>query len=101
MIGISKLLKEQNIPFLKNDKSFINFINVSKQFPKRKTKTFNLVTKSSMWQLGVIKWDTGWRRYTFEPIEAYSSKFSSGCLRDIANFIDNLMGDRLMERKEK
>jgi len=42
--------------------------------------------------LGIIKWYGRWRQYTFFPHPM--TVFNRECLRDIANFIDNVKAER-------
>ena len=42
--------------------------------------------------LGKIKWHTGWRRYAFYPEK--DTVFEQVCLRDIAEFIDDMMKEK-------
>lgn len=77
------------------ESKFMKFIDNSNLYPKRKTKTFTVVSKTnSLWLLGIIKWDSGWRRYVYESLEEYPSKFDYDCLIDIAKFIKQLMEER-------
>ena len=39
--------------------------------------------------IGVIRWYPQWRQYCFFPTEG--TVYSKGCLKDIANFIENQM----------
>ena len=38
--------------------------------------------------LGQVVWITAWKRFVFEPLDM--AEFDSGCLRDIATFLDTL-----------
>lgn len=49
--------------------------------------------------LGTIKWNSGWRRYTFYPEN--KTLFDRDCLESIMNFIDDLMEERAQEREKK
>ena len=67
-------------------------------------KTCN-VTISSIYggRLGQIKWYPGWRRYAFFPDS--ETLYDSSCLKDIQNYIDELMVEHKIlkegERNEK
>lgn len=61
-----------------------------KELPK--TKVFNVINKKSENLLGRIGWYPQWRQYVFIP--AFQTIYSSGCLKDIKDFIDNLMIER-------
>lgn len=54
-----------------------------------KTKVFEVVNNSHKdYSIGEIKWNGGYRKYAFYP--ARESYYEEDCLRDIANFLDNL-----------
>jgi len=38
--------------------------------------------------LGEVVYDSGWRQHVFEP--NYPVKFNTGCLKDIAHFLNQL-----------
>ena len=61
--------------------------------PERKTKIIQVRSKSNDDMLGVIQWYTHWRQYVFIT---YSDNIllSTGCLKDITKFIENLMEER-------
>ncbi len=72
---------------------------------KYKHVVFKLVTnkpKTSAWEcynkndmddeIGEVKWYFQWRQYCYFP--APFCVFSRGCLKDIANFIEQLMNQR-------
>ena len=42
--------------------------------------------------LGEGKWFGRWRQFCFYPVDG--SIFTPGCMRDIIDFIEQLMGDR-------
>lgn len=52
---------------------------------KPKTRVFGVHSKSSDFQLGIIKWHGPWRQYCFFPTA--DTLYSKGCLEDINNFI--------------
>jgi hypothetical protein len=68
--------------------------------PGKKTKRFTCYNLKSAGELGTIRWESRWRQYVFEvPVadpcdSAWWVYFSRGCLRDIADFIDQLMEER-------
>ena len=66
-------------------------LDVSNKYPKKKTKTFQVISKSSNDLLGYILWSGNWRQYVFETITDYPCIFSRGCNLDINDFIDGLM----------
>ena len=73
------------------DYKYIKMLDISSNYPKKKTKTFQVVSKSSNDLLGYILWSGRWRQYVFETITDYPCIFSRGCNLDINHFIDNLM----------
>lgn len=61
-------------------------------------KTTGWEVSTGGWVLGYIKWDTGWRRYVMEPYT--NSKWDKDCLKDIMEFLDDLMKERKNKCKE-
>jgi hypothetical protein len=59
----------------------------------KKTQIYIVRNIKSQMILGYIKWYGGWRQYIFEPFGS-GTIFSSGCLKDIYNFINKLMKHR-------
>ena len=62
----------------------------------RKTKVFHIFNHKTGVFLGKIKWSCGWRQYVsvFELDAWEKLEFSSGCHREVADFIDELMEER-------
>lgn len=60
--------------------------------PGRKTKGFHVFNKDNEAFLGHIEWHTGFRKYSFYPDER--TVFETQCLKDIADFLDQLMEER-------
>lgn len=56
----------------------------------RKTRRYHVRNASSGDVIGVIKWYGAWRQYCFFPSAV--TVWSSGCLRDVHNFIANHAG---------
>jgi len=54
-----------------------------------KTKRFNVVSKLHGDILGRISWYGAWRQYTFSP--TYPTVWNNTCLKDIINFLEQLM----------
>jgi hypothetical protein len=71
------------------------FITITEIQKKAKTSVFVVVNHKFGEKLGIIKWNTGWRRYCFFPDPGM--QFDSLCLKDLANFLTELM----VEHKEK
>jgi len=57
-----------------------------------KTEIWNIISKSSEFILGQIKWYGPWRQYCFFP--SPNSVFNNGCMEDIKKFIGELMSAR-------
>ena len=60
----------------------------------RKTKTFIVRNKET----GVVKWFGSFRQYSFFPNP--ETVFEKTCLRDISNFMEELMNERKNERNK-
>jgi len=60
-----------------------------------KTEIYMVVSKTSNFSLGEIKWYGAWRQYCFFPKD--ETLFNNQCMRDICNFIVGLM----IQRKTK
>jgi len=70
------------------DKKFIQFIELPQT---GKTKIFRVENIGGL-ELGIIKWECGWRRYVLNINN--SMIFDSGCLKEVVCFLDKLMSDR-------
>ena len=57
-----------------------------------KTEIWNVISKSSEFILGKIKWYGPWRQYCFYP--SPFSVFNNGCMSDIQAFIKGLHDNR-------
>lgn len=57
-----------------------------------KTGIWNIISKSSGFLLGRIKWYGPWRQYCFFP--SPQCVFNTGCMADITAFIKELMAER-------
>lgn len=68
------------------------FLRFREQPAKGTTSIHAVLSIANDTPLGVIKWRSGWRRYVFEPCD--STVFDAGCLKEIVEFITNLMLDR-------
>lgn len=64
---------------------------IDRSDPHLKTKTIVLISKSSGFNLGEIRWYAPWRQYCFFPNGI--SVFNKGCLKEIICEIDLLMAD--------
>ena len=56
--------------------------------PKRKTKVYQVLNSKLNIDLGLINWNTGWRKYCFYP-EKFTV-FDSNCLNEINEFMNKL-----------
>lgn len=83
---------------LKTAYQYIYFIE--RPNPGKKTKRYTCHNNRSSIELGTVRWESKWRQYVFEvPLvqpeyPAWWVYFSRGCLRDIIDFIDQLMEER-------
>jgi hypothetical protein len=57
----------------------------------KKTQVWHVYSKNHGTVLGEIKWFGRWRQYTFFP--AAETVWNPECLRDVCDFIKNLMDD--------
>ena len=57
-----------------------------------KTQKFLVHSKSQSMDLGEIKWHSAWRQYCFYPDE--NTLWSHDCLKDIQDFLQQLMDER-------
>lgn len=71
-------------------KSFIEFTVVSRG--KHKTGTWRVSNRKNGDDLGLIAWYPAWRQYCFLP--TLGTVFSSGCLDEIMDFINNAMKEK-------
>ncbi len=76
-----------------------NELDISKQFPKRKTKVFEVKSKHDGFFLGTIAWHGAWRQYVFTPT-VEGSDWSHECLADLSTFIKSLMEERKQRGKK-
>ena len=72
------------------------FIDISSDYPEKKTKTVVVRTRRSANMLGTIKWFANWRKYTFVPEP--DTLYDSNCLHDIAEQCGLLTTERKLER---
>jgi len=67
----------------------LQFRNISANFPKRKTKTYVVVSAHNNDQLGYVSWSGMWRQYVFHPDR--DCIWSHDCLSELSQFIKDLM----------
>ena len=58
----------------------------------KKTNIWDVVTAEKCEELGVIKWFSRWRKYSFFPLGG--TVYENICLKDIAEFIEEQMRER-------
>lgn len=63
----------------------------------KKTKTFYVYNKESHTLLGTVSWYGAFRQYSFTSYGKII--YEKQCLRDIADFLDNLMLERKVEKQ--
>lgn len=68
------------------------FIHFSQLGSTGKTTMWACYNNRSDGNLGTVRWYGPWRQYCFLP--APDCVFSSGCLKDIDTFVDQLMAAR-------
>ena len=56
-----------------------------------KTKAWTCKNRKSGGTLGWVQWENGWRQYVFTP--DFECIFSTGCLKDIQDFITQAMAE--------
>ena len=64
--------------------------------PGRVTRKWGVWNRQFNGYLGEIRWDTGWRRYVFAPVER--TIFEEDCLRSISDFLESETAKRKKER---
>ena len=57
-----------------------------------KTKRFKVISKNHGDVLGKISWYGAWKQYVFSP--AFETVWNRDCLKDIQDFIQELMNER-------
>jgi len=67
-------------------KSYIDYVLVES---KPKTDVFTVFSRSSLEELGTIKWYAPWRQYCFFPLEG--TVWSRGCLDEVNLLIEKFM----------
>ena len=70
-------------------KSYIDYVLVDE---KPKTDVFTVFSRSSLEELGTIKWYAPWRQYCFFPESG--TVFNVSCLNDVNHFIEQLRQQR-------
>lgn len=74
---------------MKDINLFYSYIFFKKVRDKPKTSVYECRSIKDNFLLGIVEWVAGWRRYAFSSCE--NAMYDASCLRDIANFLDELM----------
>jgi hypothetical protein len=77
---------------MKIDYEYLHFKRLMDDSGKSKTTKWSCCNKKSGGELGIVKWYPGWRQYCYFP--TVQAVYSVGCLKDIAEFIEQLMDNR-------
>lgn len=75
---------------MKTEYQYIRFDDYTN--PNQDIRRYFCVNKRADRPIGEIRWYGPWRQYCFVPF--IDTIYSAGCLRDIADFIGQLMADR-------
>jgi penicillin-binding protein-related factor A (putative recombinase) len=70
----------------------IKYIDFELVEQKPKTSVYVIRNIHSQMIIGYIKWYAQWRQYCFFPLE--NAVYSVGCLKDIIDFVEQLMKER-------
>lgn len=73
-------------------KKYLEFFEINTAKENRKTKVFRIFNKVTKDDIGDVQWNGAWRQYCFYP-DPYTH-WAGGCLREITEFIDELMKER-------
>ena len=77
-------------------KTKYEFITFQKVADKPKTTVWVCINNKSKDRLGMVGYFPGWHQYCYSPF--FDTSYSAGCLRDIAEFMENL---RKSEQEKK
>jgi len=69
-----------------------NYIKFEIIYENPKTNVYSVKNRKSESLLGFIKWYGAWRQYCFFPVN--STVYSSGCMKDINDFIEKITEER-------
>jgi len=99
--SLSETLAEYKLwldSFDTNEPKYISFVEQTN--PGKLTKIFYVMTKDGSTLLGMVKWETGWRKYVWYP--QGDTLFDAGCLDDIRKFLNRLMTEHreILEQKK-
>lgn len=79
--------------------SSYKWITFEPQISTGKTKIFHCQNKENGSFLGVVKWYSPFRKYSFFP--EINIVFETQCLKDIASFLDKSMLERKLEKQNQ
>lgn len=68
--------------------------------PKPKTRVIKVISKCSDCDLGIIKWNPGWRHYWFVPTLEFETGYSDRCLFTLGEVV-SLLNEMHKEKKVK
>jgi hypothetical protein len=71
---------------IKCEYKYLRFVKTE---DKPKTSVWSCRTRDNT-ELGIVKWFSSWRQYCYFP--TCQAVYSSGCLGDISDFMDQLNG---------
>lgn len=77
---------------MKTEYEYLIFVKQDKENPKLKTDKYDCKNKKQGNTLGVILWYGAWMQYCYVP--TCQAVYSSGCLKYIYDFIDQLKKER-------
>lgn len=64
------------------------------------TDVYHVIEKGGQTTLGRIMWFARWRKYSFEPVTNYRTVYEWICLRDIAEFCEQVTQQHKMKSRE-
>lgn len=91
-------MKEWIIKIAKDIKIESPYLNLIEIPSKGITKIYEVSSIKHGSQLGIIKWYSSWRQYTFYPNA--DTIFSSDCMKAICDVLDKLKQSRMNQEKE-
>jgi len=84
---------------VKTKYKYLEFQLQPRMSKKQKTDVWVVINHKMFQTLGKVGWDRGWRQYVFVTSDSfYNWKFSRDCLKDMAEFLDQLMAERELLR---
>ena len=74
-------------------KTQYKYIHFEKIADKPMTSVWSCRNNTGDYEIGIVKWNPGWRQYCFFP--SSDMVFSPGCMKDIIDFIAALAQQRI------